>query len=118
MKRKILSCLLIITIGLTLPSSAGIWSTDPGDFAKTARTKVRKGMSKSDVRNILGRPLAVTDDGSGEIWHYSKMHGGLVWVPLGLAGGEQSGVTVTFNARGRVTRVHASTVRTGPAADR
>jgi hypothetical protein len=41
-----------------------------------------------------------------------------VWVPLGLAGGVQSGVTVTFNSKGRVSSVRAGTVRTGPAAGR
>jgi outer membrane protein assembly factor BamE (lipoprotein component of BamABCDE complex) len=118
MKKTILSCLLIMALALTAPSYAGIWSTDPGDFAKAARTKVRKGMSKTEVRNILGKPLAVTDDGSGEVWHYSKLHGGLVWVPLGLAGGEQASVTVTFNSKGRVSNVRASNVRTGGAADK
>jgi outer membrane protein assembly factor BamE (lipoprotein component of BamABCDE complex) len=118
MKKKSLTCLLSITLLLTVPSYAGIWSTDPGDFAKTARTKIHKGMSKAEVRNILGKPLAVSDDGSGEVWHYSKLHGGLVWVPFGLGGGEEAGVTVTFNSKGRVTSVRASSVRTGPAADR
>lgn len=112
--------LLIVCLAVAPCSFGGIYSTDPSGFAATARAKIRKGMSKERVRAILGKPIAVTDAGSGEVWHYSKLHAGRVMIPffIGGGGGEESSVTVTFNRRGVVSSVRASAVRTGGAVGR
>jgi outer membrane protein assembly factor BamE (lipoprotein component of BamABCDE complex) len=116
MRNKALSCLLILALLFSAcPAYAGnIWSSNPAGFVKIAREKVKKGMSKQQVRQLLGRPIASTDDGTGEVWIYSKSHGGRVWIPLGLGGDEHASVTVTFK-RGKVSSVRAGVVRTGPA---
>lgn len=121
MKLTTLRNLLLIACLAVAPCSfGGIYSTDPSGFAAMARTKIHKGMSKERVRAILGGPIAVADDGSGEVWHYSKMHAGRAMIPffVGVGGGEESSVTVTFNRRGVVSSVRASSVKTGGAVGR
>jgi hypothetical protein len=70
-RATLITCLLIFFGALPL---CGVVSTDAAEFARLAKTNVRKGMSKSQVRSILGKPLTITSYDSTENWHYSKFN--------------------------------------------
>lgn len=96
--------LLLLSAGSGLVSCAG--STDPAAFGQKAQTEVKKGMTKDQVREILGSPLATTSNNGQENWHYQKNNSLKALVPLGLGGTERTFVIVSFNASGRVTNVN------------
>jgi len=104
-------CYLLLALGALLNfSSCSVVSTDPGAFARQAKTDVKKGMSKAQVRQLLGRPVFISTDNKGiENWCYSKSNVGRGLVPFGAAGGESAAVSVSFSPNGSVIAVNSST---------
>ena len=92
-------------------ASCAVVSTDSAAFAQKAKTEVRKGMSRSEVQAILGRPRAITTYDSTENWHYSKVNARTL-IPLGLGGSEAHAVTVSFDSRGVVSSIRTGSIST------
>jgi outer membrane protein assembly factor BamE (lipoprotein component of BamABCDE complex) len=80
-----------------------IATTDTGAFTQKANNQVRKGMSKQEVRNIMGNPFTINKMNSSETWVYSKTNIIKHFTPLG--GSAHSSVFVKFNSAGRVSSV-------------
>lgn len=78
---------LVLLMAFALPLAAS---------AKTDKT-VERGMTKSQVVAVCGKPMATSFDEVGEKWTYKKVRGGL------LAPYEVS-ITVEFDADGKVVR--------------
>jgi outer membrane protein assembly factor BamE (lipoprotein component of BamABCDE complex) len=92
-------------------ASCAVVSTDSAGFAQKAKTEVRKGMSRSEVRSILGKPGAITTYDSTENWHYSRLNARSL-IPFGLGGAEAHGVIVSFDSRGVVSSIRTGSFRT------
>ncbi len=100
--------LMLISTGIGLVSCAA--STDPAAFGQKAQTEVKNGMTKDQVRAILGSPMGTTTNNGQENWHYQKNNSLKALVPLGLGGTERNFVVVRFNGNGRVSGVNNSGV--------
>lgn len=95
---------LILTMsGAGLVSCAA--STDPAGFGQMAQSEVKRGMTKAQVREILGSPHAITSDNGRETWIYQRNNSLRALVPLGLAGSETNFVSVRFGSSGTVLGV-------------
>jgi len=108
MSKKLKLCVSIFVLmsaGI-FSSSCNVMSTDSVAFSQKAGSSVKKGMTKAQVRNILGNPARVTMMNSQEIWNYTKTDVLRELAPLGLAGQQRSSVIVTFSTQGRVTNVN------------
>jgi outer membrane protein assembly factor BamE (lipoprotein component of BamABCDE complex) len=95
---------------VVFPSCAGV-STDSAGLVQKAKTEVRKGMSRSEVQTILGKPRAITTYDSMENWHYAKMSARTL-IPLGLGGSEAHAVTVSFDSKGVVSSIRTGSIST------
>ena len=103
--------MISILFAIVAFTSCAVVSTDSAGFALKAKTEVRKGMSRSEVQAILGKPRAITTYDSTESWHYSKVNA-RSFIPLGLGGSEAHGVIVSFDSRGVVSSVRTAGIRT------
>lgn len=93
-------CLLCI---VCLVSCAA--STDPAAFGRKAQTQVTRGMTKAQVRSILGAPIMSTTLNDTETWHYQKNNILKALIPLRLGGAETNNVAVIFGPSGTVTKI-------------
>jgi outer membrane protein assembly factor BamE (lipoprotein component of BamABCDE complex) len=80
-------------------------STDPAAFGQKAQTEVRKGMTKSQVRSILGAPIVATTLNGADTWHYQKNNILKAMIPLRLGGAESNNVAIMFSPQGTVTNI-------------
>lgn len=77
--------------------------------------KIRKGLSKLEVKNILGDPLSQTTGPMGEMWTYTYSEQQQTYAPVykPLQGNKAEGfarsVVITFSAAGSVENVTQTT---------
>lgn len=103
---QIIALAALIVGALQFLSSCNVASADPAGFSNKASTSVKKGMTKSQVRGILGNPVSIMTMNGDETWSYAKVHIARGLVPFGLGGQEENHVSVIFNPQGRVKNVN------------
>ena len=87
-KGIIIAVMLVLVMNLTLDSCIATRDT-------TKINKVELGMTKSDIKHLLGTPLFRNADENGEEWGYRKIVGEVI-------DSEQMLFIVTFDSDGKV----------------
>jgi outer membrane protein assembly factor BamE (lipoprotein component of BamABCDE complex) len=78
------------------------------------QAQVKKGMTKEQVRALMGRPNGEMTMNDKETWVYSRHQSSGIAV-IGLYGIEQKGINITFGPEGRVTDINRSGFKMEPA---
>lgn len=73
--------------------------------------KVKKGMTMTDVRAIIGKPAAITENNGRQTWVYS---GDNVFTASSFRKTETASVMIQFNPSGRVSNVNRNRIEQGP----
>jgi len=88
MKEMMIAVALVVMMNLAFDSCIATRDT-------TKINKVEMGMSKSDIRHLLGNPLFKNADETGEQWGYRKVVGEII-------DAEEMLFVVTFDNDGKV----------------
>ena len=88
MKEMMIAVALVVVMNLAFDSCIATRDT-------TKINKVEMGMSKSDIRHLLGNPLFKNADETGEQWGYRKVVGEVI-------DAEEMLFVVTFDNDGKV----------------
>ena len=88
MKGMMIAVALVVVMNLAFDSCIATRDT-------TKINKVEMGMSKSDIRHLLGKPLFKNADETGEQWGYRKVVGEVI-------DAEEMLFVVTFDNDGKV----------------
>jgi len=97
---------LLCVFSLLCIASCGVATTNTEGFSEKAQTHVQKGMTKNQVRSVLGNPVSVITMDGVERWSYTKVN------PFNPFVQDQRNVMVSFNQTGKVTSVNTVGHRT------